>query len=317
MFTARTQALNRETKLELSFAIMSRTTTFQTITASNVTTLFPEVTTRLIGADLPPTHTNGTVTDGTDDDLYGYDAEQIRLMDEVCIVLDESDTPIGTASKKACHLMTNIEAGLLHRAFSAFVFDPQSRKLLLQQRASEKITFPDMWTNTCCSHPLAHPSETGSDLVTSVAGAKRAAVRKLNHELGIKVEQIPVEGFEFLARIHYNAASDGKWGEHEIDYILFTEADVTLDINANEVKDTMWVSKEELQSMFNDEHAKVGKHKDFKYTPWFRLICETMLYEWWDALFAGDLKKYGDEKEIRRMLVTKPDGDQKNESEQK
>jgi isopentenyl-diphosphate delta-isomerase len=50
--------------------------------------------------------------------------------------------------------MKNINKGLLHRAFSAFVFRPSDGALLLQQRASEKITFPDMWTNTCCSHPL-------------------------------------------------------------------------------------------------------------------------------------------------------------------
>ena len=52
------------------------------------------------------------------------------------------------------HLMENINKGLLHRAFSAFVFRPSDGRLLLQQRATEKITFPDMWTNTCCSHPL-------------------------------------------------------------------------------------------------------------------------------------------------------------------
>jgi isopentenyl-diphosphate delta-isomerase len=54
--------------------------------------------------------------------------------------------------------MANINKGLLHRAFSVFLFDSQNR-LLLQQRASEKITFPDMWTNTCCSHPLNTPDE--------------------------------------------------------------------------------------------------------------------------------------------------------------
>ena len=37
--------------------------------------------------------------------------------------------------------MRNIDQGLLHRAFSVFLFDSQKR-LLLQQRASEKITFP-------------------------------------------------------------------------------------------------------------------------------------------------------------------------------
>ena len=112
------------------------------------------------------------------------------------------------------HLMTNINSGLLHRAFSVFLFDSKDR-LLLQQRASEKITFPDMWTNTCCSHPLGVPGETGADLETAVMGVKRAAQRKLWHELGIKKEQVPLEDFRFLTRIHYVAPSDGKWGEHE------------------------------------------------------------------------------------------------------
>ena len=110
--------------------------------------------------------------------------------------------------------MKNIDDGLLHRAFSVFLFD-SNNCLLLQQRASEKITFPDMWTNTCCSHPLGVPGETGDELVTAVQGAKRAAQRKLDQELGIKAKQVPLEKFQFLTRIHYKAPSDGKWGEHE------------------------------------------------------------------------------------------------------
>lgn len=277
-------------------------TTTTTITRDNVTTLFPDVHTRLIGADMAPTATPDVNTANSSDDLAGYDEEQIRLMDEVCIVLDVNDMPIGSASKKACHLMTNINQGLLHRAFSAFVFHPQTKKLLLQQRASEKITFPDMWTNTCCSHPLAHPSETGhGDLPSNVDGAKRAAQRKLHHELGIQQSQVPFEDFTFLARIHYLAPSDGKWGEHEIDYILFIEADVTLDINENEVKDTRWVSAEELKQMFKDVETQTGRDKALKYTPWFRLICEGMLFDWWEKLVQGRLSDVTGETQIRRM----------------
>lgn len=110
--------------------------------------------------------------------------------------------------------MSNIDKGLLHRAFSVFLFNDKN-ELLLQQRASEKITFPDMWTNTCCSHPLMIPGETGSNLTECIEGVKRAAQRKLDHELGIKKEQVPIEKFHFLTRIHYKAPSDGKWGEHE------------------------------------------------------------------------------------------------------
>lgn len=110
--------------------------------------------------------------------------------------------------------MENIDKGLLHRAFSVFLFDSQNR-LLLQQRASEKITFPDMWTNTCCSHPLGIPGETGSGLEESIAGVRRAAQRKLDQELGIPSAQVPIDDFRFLTRIHYVSPSDGKWGEHE------------------------------------------------------------------------------------------------------
>ena len=63
------------------------------------------------------------------------------------------------------------------------------------------------------------PGEVGSDLIESIEGAKRAAQRKLDHELGIKAEQIPLDGFRFLTRIHYKAANgDGRWGEHESKY---------------------------------------------------------------------------------------------------
>ncbi|KAH9881869.1 isopentenyl-diphosphate delta-isomerase idi1 [Plenodomus biglobosus] len=253
------------------------------ITAENVLRLFPEVNTSLIGGS----HNSAT----SDSALEGYDEEQIRLMDEVCIVLDDNDIPIGSATKKLCHLMENIDRGLLHRAFSVFLFDSQNR-LLLQQRATEKITFPDMWTNTCCSHPLGIPGETGVGLEESVQGVRRAAVRKLDHELGIKASQVPIDDFKFLTRIHYKSPSDGKWGEHEIDYILFIKADVDLNVNPNEVRDSCWVSQDDLRAMFKDQ--------SLKFTPWFKLICESMLYEWWDHLNSG-LEKYMGETEIRRM----------------
>lgn len=74
---------------------MSTTTTIApTITAENVLRLFPDVNTTIIGAT--------STTNTSSNDLEGYDEEQIRLMDEVCIVLDENDKPIGSASKKAC-----------------------------------------------------------------------------------------------------------------------------------------------------------------------------------------------------------------------
>lgn len=234
----------------------------------------------------------------------GHDEEQIKLMEELCIVLDYSDKPIGAGTKKLCHLMENINEGLLHRAFSVFLFN-ENNELLLQQRADEKITFPNMWTNTCCSHPLCVPSELGilplakkedkNALVTAIAGAKVAAQRKLFHELGIPADECPITDFEFLTRIHYKSASgqDLKWGEHEIDYIFVLKRSkpVSVDPNFNEVKDYKFVSAATLQGMFKDE--------GLVFTPWFKLICETFLFEWWNNL--SDLSRYQDDK-IHRLL---------------
>lgn len=233
----------------------------------------------------------------------GHNEEQIKLMEELCIVLDNEDRPIGAGTKKLCHIMDNINDGLLHRAFSVFLFN-EDGKLLLQQRADEKITFPAMWTNTCCSHPLCIPSELGVDsnntdvnsLTNAVNGAKVAAQRKLLHELGIPYEDAPLVDFQYLTRIHYaspSGAKDSKWGEHEIDYILIlkTKNDITIDASVNEVKDHKFVSSDELKEMFEDEKLI--------FTPWFKLICKSFLFNWWGHL--DNLEGFKDDI-IHRML---------------
>jgi len=210
-------------------------------------------------------------------DLSQYDAEQSRLMDERCILVDENDEAIGAMDKKTCHLMVNINKGLLHRAFSAFVFRPSDGRLLLLQRATEKITFPDLWTNTCCSHPL-DDFEAEKDEKDQL-GVRIAASRKLEHELGIPQNQTPIDRFQYLTRIHYLAPSNETWGEHEVDYILFLTNDVAVKANPNEVRDYKYVSKEELKQMFED--TSIG------FTPWFKLIARDYLFGWWDELLKN------------------------------
>ncbi|PWN27704.1 isopentenyl diphosphate isomerase [Jaminaea rosea] len=218
--------------------------------------------------------------------LAGHDEEQIRLMEEQCIVVSNDDQPLRAGSKKECHLMSNIlpPHSLLHRAFSVFLFHPETGKLLLQKRAPEKITFPDMWTNTCCSHPLAVKGEmeVGEDYV----GVRRAAQRKLDHELGIPAGDVPLEHFKYLTRIHYLAeCKGGVWGEHEIDYILFITASPTLRPNENEVCDTKWVSPEELRVLMDELDPEA-------FTPWFKLIVKRFLFPWWKLLLEN--KKDGE-----------------------
>ncbi len=87
-------------------------------------------------------------------ELQGYDQEQIEMMEEACILVDEEDNILGKDTKINCHLGD----GKLHRAFSVLLFN-NSGELLIQKRASEKITFPSIWANSCCSHPLHIDSE--------------------------------------------------------------------------------------------------------------------------------------------------------------
>lgn len=275
----------------------------QSLGQSQILEKWPDIT-PLKGISGLATATLDSVTNPDAKLFEGHDEEQIKLMEELCIVLDYNDTPVGAGTKKLCHIMDNINDGLLHRAFSVFLFN-EDGKLLLQQRADEKITFPNMWTNTCCSHPLCVPSELGvlsseagniNELATAVKGAKIAARRKLFHELGIPATDCPLENFKYLTRIHYKSASGGdtsKWGEHEIDYILIlkTKNDITVDANYNEVRDYKFVSADELKEMFQDD--------TLIFTPWFKLICEKFLFQWWGNL--DDLQQFEDDK-IYRLL---------------
>lgn len=187
-------------------------------------------------------------------------------------------------SKRAAHTFNaDNPRGRVHRAFSCFLFDSSGR-MLLTRRASSKITFPDVWTNACCSHPLHGrvPDEVdrGDDL--SMPGAKHAARRKLQHELGIDPSQVPHADFRFLSRFHYWAADvltwggDAPWGEHEIDYILFVQADVDLDPNPDEVGAVEYVTQQRLREMLADPNLR--------WSPWFVGIMDRGGWDYWTHL---------------------------------
>ncbi|KAF9963436.1 isopentenyl-diphosphate delta-isomerase idi1 [Mortierella alpina] len=248
-----------------------------------------------------PTPAPLTSTIAADVDLSSYDDEQVKLMEEMCIVIDRDDNRIGADSKKTCHLMTNImNHNLLHRAFSVFLFSADGTKLLLQQRATEKITFPDAWTNTCCSHPL----NTKDELIEEDnLGVRTAAQRKLFHELGIEAQDVPVDDFHFLTRIHYLAPSNETWGEHEIDYILFMRPQhkelVDMAPSPNEVRDVRWVTKEELKVLLQ---KGVTPDSGVIVTPWFKLICDNFMFAWWDKMLAnGGVDKVADPEEVKKI----------------
>ena len=231
--------------------------------------------------------------------------EQIKMSQEdfmdkdAVLMVDSDDNVIGSECKRKSHEFSPDQpVGALHRAFSVFIFDEKTEELLLQKRAATKITFPSVWTNTCCSHQLhgMDPSELDQpqDIATgTVPGAKHAAIRKLNHELGIPTQQLPAEKFKFLTRLHYWAADtithgfDSPWGEHEIDYVLFfTVQDkdlLTIQPHLDEVEDCRWVTQGILGEMMND--------LSLLFSPWFRIIYQRWLAtgsttgaDWWKDL---------------------------------
>lgn len=225
----------------------------------------------------------------------GHDEEQIRFMDELCIVVDYNDVPIGAASKRICHLMSNIDRGLIHRAFSVLLFDKYDR-LLLQKRAKKKITFPNLWTNTCCSHPHCTEEELGfsendgydefcvgdDNIEKAVQGVIIAAKRKLKHELGIVVQD-NLDSIFFLTRIYYKSESqsgngNSVWGEHEIDYILVVRMkdDFSITPNFNEIDDYLFFGVDYLKAMIHSDEGI--------FTPWFILLYKKFLFDWWNSL---------------------------------
>ncbi|CAI9262795.1 unnamed protein product [Lactuca saligna] len=229
-------------------------------------------------------------------DDSGMDAVQRRLMfEDECILVDENDKVVGHDTKYNCHLMEKIEKGnMLHRAFSVFLFNSKY-ELLLQQRSATKVTFPLVWTNTCCSHPLYRESELIDE---NALGVRNAAQRKLLDELGIPGADVPVDEFTPLGRILYKAASDGKWGEHELDYLLFMVRDVGLNPNPDEVKDVKYVNREELKELVRK--ADAGE-EGVKLSPWFKLIVDNLLFQWWDGLQKGTLTEAIDMKTIHKL----------------
>lgn len=235
---------------------------------------------------------------GFNDVLAGSDPEQIRLMAEEVILVDHQDEVIGSMSKKDSHLISNDLP--LHRAFSVFLFDTHGR-MLLQQRAATKVTFPSYWTNTVCSHPLHMPSELGTeDNNDEVTGAKRAALRKLAHELGVKKGALAPDDLKYLTRIHYRADCDnGVWGEHEIDYIFFAQKDVDVSPEPNEISAIRYVSEQELKALFREADSS----NTLRLTPWFRYIVESFGLSWWRRLLDKGTAGLRELQDVRTIHV--------------
>jgi isopentenyl-diphosphate delta-isomerase len=180
----------------------------------------------------------------------------VSFEDEPLIRVDAADVPIGYGSKAACH----DGEGLLHRAFSVFVFAPDGA-LLLQQRSALKRLWPMWWSNSCCSHP-----RRGEAL-------EAAVVRRTREELAVQLPLTHTHAFEYHAR--YGEAGS----EHELCHVYVGCTDAPVVVNANEVAATRWMLPEALDAALADADAP--------YTPWLRLEWAALRTQHWAAVEAA------------------------------
>lgn len=171
-----------------------------------------------------------------------------------------------------------------------------------QQRRNGRAG-PDRFVSVLTLFSRDQPPFTDTQTRRCFAGVRRAAARKLTHELGIP-HTYPLDDFAYLTRIHYYAPSDEIWAEHEselcgdsprertirtalasqektdrdvccvfwpVDYIFFLTLDPKYEVNPNEVSDTKWVSKADLEAFFQDPGASLRQNtfarKDFSRAP--------------------------------------------------
>ena len=185
-------------------------------------------------------------------------------MDELLILVDANDQQIGVANKLQAH-----QEGLLHRAFSLFVFDSRGR-LLLQRRAPEKYHSGGLWTNTCCGHPRdGEPTED-------------AAHRRLGEEMGFDCALQEVTAFTYEAQV------TGGLIEHEFDHVYIGCHDGEPAPNPDEASNWMWIEPHQLLSWMDAEPAL--------FTVWFKTILVSS---------ANQLEQWSQQAQWRKPQATK------------
>lgn len=180
---------------------------------------------------------------------------QVSFHDEALILVDSNDSAIGHATKEHCHSRD----GILHRAFSIFVFNSKN-ELLIQKRSAEKPLWPLYWSNSVCSHP-----REGEDYGEAVS-------RRLLDEVGL---HLPVQ---FLFKFQYQANYKQLGAENELCSVFTGKSDELPIINNSEIADWRYVSFDKLQ---NDIDARPEK-----YTPWFQTELKRIRMDFLDKIFT-------------------------------
>ena len=161
-------------------------------------------------------------------------------MEEQVVVVSENDEILGLMEKMNAH-----ENGILHRAFSVFLFNDIG-EMLLQKRAPGKYHSPNQWTNAVCSHPKIDE--------TYLEGAQR----RLNEELGITADL--TEKFSFI----YKADVGQNLWEHELDHVFTGNYEGNFALNEEEVSEVRYISMQQLDEEMNENPEN--------FTEWFKII---------------------------------------------
>ena len=167
---------------------------------------------------------------------------------QTVILVNERDEVTGTSEKMEAH-----QKGLLHRAFSIFVFNGRG-EMLMQQRAPAKYHSGGLWTNACCSHP--QPGEK----------TEAAARRRLKEEMGFETPLTEI--FDFI----YKAEFENGLAEYEFDHVFVGEYDGSVHFNNEEVVDFCFLPMPEIRALLE-------RHPE-KYTAWFH-ISFPKIEGWW------------------------------------
>jgi isopentenyl-diphosphate delta-isomerase len=164
---------------------------------------------------------------------------------EELILVDENDNEAGYLSKALAH----DGGGILHRAFSVFLFNDNG-ELLLQRRAASKRLWPQFWSNSCCSHP-----RRGESL-------ELATQRRLQDELNVHAE------LEYVYKFSYQADFGDLGAEHELCHVYLGKIHHEVQANGQEIDSIRFVSAVDLEAEFESARDQ--------FTPWFLLEWDTL-----------------------------------------
>ena len=180
-------------------------------------------------------------------------AKIVSSEDELLVLVDAADNETGQMTKAECH----DGDGVLHRAFSVFLFNDRG-ETLLQQRGADKRLWPLYWSNSCCSHPRQGES------------IEIATERRLQDELNVSAS------LEFLYKFSYQASFGEAGSENELCSVFLGRLDGEPQANATEIAEMRFVSVATL----NDELTANPE----LFTPWFKLEWQRLTKEFGETL---------------------------------